>query len=72
MPTSSSKFKEAEAMIPEKLRPVYKRLVEEYEFVTHSYYGRGYVAYRVLAELVLGGWRPTGSPLSSGKLGSSL
>ena len=62
MPVSSQKFKEAEAIVPSELRPVFRRLVEEYEYLTARQYGRGYVAYQVLARLVLAGWRPTAEP----------
>jgi hypothetical protein len=54
----SPKFLEARDSLPEDLRPIYDRLVEEYSFHTHVSYGRGYVAYRVLAALVREGWRP--------------
>ena len=59
IPVESVKSREAEERLPEVLRPFYRRLVEEYEFLTHSRYGRGYVAYHVLADLVLAGWRPS-------------
>ena len=58
MPVDSPKYRDAEGRLPDELRPVFKRLVEEYEFLTHRRYGRGYVAYEVLADLVLAGWRP--------------
>jgi len=59
MPTDSPKYKEAEAKLPSELRPAYRQMVEQYEFLTHLKYGRGYVAYEVLAEMVLAGWRPS-------------
>jgi len=55
---SSPKFIEARDSLPEELRPIYDRLVEEYAFYTTTKYGQGYVAYSVLAELVRAGWRP--------------
>lgn len=55
---SSPKYVEALESLPEELRPIYDRLVEEYAFHTEVSYGRGYVAYRVLADLVREGWRP--------------
>ena len=60
MPTDSPKSKEAEAKLPQELRAVYRQMVQQYEFLTHVKYGRGYVAYEVLAEMVLAGWRPSG------------
>lgn len=62
MPIDSPKSKEAEAKLPDELRPVYRQMVEQYEFLTQVQYGRGYVAYMVLAEMVLGGWRPSADP----------
>ena len=57
MTIDSPKSKEAEATLPAELRPVYQQMVQEYEFLTHVRYGRGYVAYQVLAQMVLAGWR---------------
>ena len=59
MPVESEKSRDAEKMLPETLRPIYRKLVEDYEFLTTIHYGRGYVAYKVVAELVLAGWRPS-------------
>jgi hypothetical protein len=59
MPSTSQKFLEAEAQLPDDLKPIFARLVKEYEFLTAIHYGRGYVAYKVLADLVLAGWRPS-------------
>jgi len=68
MPTDSPKSNEAEAKLPEELRPVYRQMVQEYEFLTHLRYGRGYVAYEILAELVLAGWRPSVAAHPSSRL----
>jgi len=61
MPTESSKSKAVEAKLCDELRGVYRQMVDEYEFFTNAKYGRGYVAYEVLAEMVLAGWRPSGT-----------
>ncbi len=68
MPVDTAKSKEAEAKLPEELRPVYRQMVQQYEFFTHVRFGRGYVAYEVLAEMVLAGWRPSGDMHSSSRL----
>jgi hypothetical protein len=68
MPASTEKFKEAAARLPEDLKPVFQRFVEEYEYLTHLHYGRGYVAYQVLADLVLAGWRPSAKSETGSKL----
>lgn len=57
--TKSLKFLEAKESLPEELRPIYERMVEEYAFHALKLYGRGWVAYQVIARLVEEGWRPT-------------
>lgn len=56
-PLESAKSKAAEERLPRDLRPTYRSLVEDYSFSTAKRFGRGYVAYEVLADLVLAGWR---------------
>ncbi len=53
---------------PEELKPAYRRLADEYAFLTKVRYGKGYVAYEVLADLVLAGWRSTGEAHPDSKL----
>ena len=55
----SEKYKAARDSLPSELREIFRQFVEEYSFHTMVKYGRGYVAYEVLAELVRSGWRPT-------------
>ncbi len=62
MPVTSEKCREAEETLPDELKPVFRRLVEEYEYLTSLHYGRGYVAYKVIAGLILAGWRPSADP----------
>lgn len=59
MPADSPKYQEAEDQLPADLKPIFKQFVEEYEFLTTLHYGRGYVAYKVLGDMVLTGWRPS-------------
>ncbi len=63
MPLDSPKYREAEDRVPEHLKPVLQRLTQEYEYHTAVRYGKGYVAYQVLADLVLAGWHPTDETL---------
>ena len=53
----SEKQIEARNGLPEELREVYDDLVAQYSFHTTRLFGRGYVAYEVLAALVRDGWR---------------
>ena len=68
MPVTSDKYKEAEAILPDDLKPVFKRFVEEYEYLTMRHFGRGYVAYSVLADLVPAGWRPSAERMPGSRL----
>lgn len=68
MPLNSDKCREAEAMVPDDLKPVFRQLVEEYEYLTTLHYRKGYVAYRVLADLVLAGWRPSADARPTSKV----
>ena len=68
MPNTSEKFKEAESSLPDELKPVFQRLVNEYDYLTKLEYGRGYVAYKVLADLIAAGWRPSADSLPTSKL----
>jgi hypothetical protein len=68
MPVTSEKYKEAEGILPDDLKPVFKRFVEEYEYLTMSHFGRGYVAYKALADLVLSGWRPSAERMPGSRL----
>lgn len=64
---TSPKFSEARESLPEALRPVYDQLVEDYAFFATKHYGRPYVAYRVIAALVLQGWKPADGNLTRGR-----
>lgn len=72
MPVESQKSKSVEAKLPAELRQVYRRMVREYEFITYLRYGRGYVAYEVLAKMVLAGWRPSAEPHATSELTSKM
>ena len=54
----SEKYQKVREALPEELRPIFRQLVKEYAFHTHVKYGKGYVAYEILAELVRAGWAP--------------
>ena len=55
------KYKEALASLPEELRLVYKSMVEDYKFHALQRYGRAWVAYDIIADLVRDGWRASAS-----------
>jgi hypothetical protein len=55
---NSPSFVKARESLPEELRETYDQLVEQYGFYALKHYGRRWVAYLVIAELVKDGWRP--------------
>jgi hypothetical protein len=68
MPVTSEKCRQAENGLPDELKPVFHRFVQEYEYLTQVHFGRGYVAYKVLADLVMAGWRPSADRWPGSKL----
>ncbi len=60
-----SKYLAARNSLPEFLWPVYKDLIEQYKFHALNRYGRAWVAYDVIADLVREGWRDTSKGSSS-------
>ena len=65
------KYLESLASLPEELRPIYKELVEEYKFHALARYGRAWVAYDVIADIIKAGWRP-GPPSPGAKVRNPL
>jgi len=63
----SEKFEKARASLPEDLKPIFDELVSQYAFHTTRLFGRGYVAYEVLASLVRDGWRFAAEPIKKTK-----
>ena len=55
----SEKYLQALEGLPAEHRATFTQLVDEYAYHAHLLYGRNWVAYKVLAELVKSGWRPS-------------
>jgi hypothetical protein len=53
----SAKYLKAREKLPKELQGVYTQLVDEYAYHALQLYGRNWVAYDVIAALVLDGWR---------------
>lgn len=43
--------------LPEHLRPVFDRLVEQYKYYALLHHGKAFVSVKVIANLVRNGWR---------------
>lgn len=68
MSDETPNYRESENGLPPELRPLFRRLVDEYKFIAHLRYGRGWVAYKVLADLIRAGWRPSDTPTDDSPL----
>jgi len=53
----TEKHEEARNTLPDELKPIFDELVEDYRFAVHLRYGKRFVSYIVLADLVKAGWR---------------
>ncbi len=56
LPTTQAFLDERER-VPEELREEFDRLVEMYRYHAFIHYSRPFVSYRILADLILDGWR---------------
>jgi hypothetical protein len=61
VPAKGGKYITARNSLPEPLWPIYKDFVEQYKFYALARYGRAWVAYDVVADLVRAGWRDVSS-----------
>lgn len=59
--SKSPKYLEAKKSLPNELHDTYDKLVSDYYFYTVKNYGKGYVAYKVLADLIREGWTLDGN-----------
>ena len=54
----SIKQREAMEGLPNDLKSVFDKFVSDYIYATTLRYGRPYVSYIVLADMIRAGWRP--------------
>ncbi len=59
--TPRSKEKVLESL-PKKLHPIFEQFVSEYRYHCVERYGKPFVSYVVIADLIKNGWRPTHKP----------
>lgn len=64
MPKIPKKSAKEEALdsLPQELHPVYFQLINEYQYHCVKLHGRALVSYKILADLIRDGWRPTHEP----------
>ena len=59
----SAKHEEARDSLPPELQSMHDEFVEDYKFATIKRFGRGYVAYLVLADLIRVGCQHSADPI---------
>lgn len=57
-PQKSEKRLKAELSLPEELRPIFNQMIDEYQFAAFKHHGSRMVSPKVIAELIIMGWRP--------------
>jgi hypothetical protein len=72
-PKRSPTYLEAEKLLPPELHATFEQLVAEYQFATLKHHGQKLVSPKVIAELILMGWRSPPLPaLPKNKNGKSI
>ncbi len=59
----SEKQNEARESLPDELKPIYDNFVADYKYAATLRYGRPYISYIVLADMILAGWRLSAEPI---------
>lgn len=59
----SDKQIEARNSLPDELKPIYDDFVADYKYAATLRYGRPYISYIVLADMIRAGWRLSAEPI---------
>jgi len=59
----SQKKKEARDSLPDELKPVFDDFVADYKYAATLRYGKPYISYLVLADMIKSGWRRSADPV---------
>jgi len=59
----SEKQLEARNSLPDELKPIFDEFVSDYIYAATLRYGKPYVSYIVLADMVRSGWRLSAKPM---------
>lgn len=59
----SEKQLEARNSLPEELQSIYDDFVSDYRYASTLRYGKPYISYIVLADMIRAGWRLSAEPL---------
>jgi hypothetical protein len=56
---SNTSYEDIRKSLPEDLRNIFEMIVEDYKYSAHLHYGKQFVSYVVLGDLIKAGWRRT-------------
>ncbi len=59
----SDKQTEAHNSLPDELKPVFDEFVADYRYAATMRYGKPYISYIVLADMIRAGWRLSVKPI---------
>jgi len=62
-PTKTPAYEEARRMLPAQLLPMLDVFIDHYKFAALKHHGKQWSSPKVLAELVLMGWRDAAEPV---------
>ena len=54
---------EARNSLPDELKPIFDDFVADYKYAATLRYGRPYISYIVLADMIRAGWRLSAEPI---------
>lgn len=63
----SLKYLEARDSLPDELKTIFDDCVSHYKYAATIRYGRPYVSYVVLADMIKAGWRLSAEPIKETK-----
>ena len=58
-------YHDAKESLPENMRDMFDKMVDDYEYISFSFTSRGWVSFKIIAAMVEGGWRQSAEPLPS-------
>ena len=62
----SERQTEARNSLPEELKPIFDDFVADYLYASTMRYGKPYISYAVLADMIRAGWRHSAEPIKEG------
>jgi hypothetical protein len=61
----TEKHEQARNSLPDDLKPIFDRFVNDYKFHGMTRYGSPFVSYIILADMIREGWRLTAQPIAA-------